>query len=807
MVVKPFDNRVLDELCSKDQLDLLDSVDRLRSQGIDHYVSLPQIIVCGDQSSGKSSVLEAISGVSFPVKSNLCTRFPTELVLRKTPHIGVTVSIVPDHSHNEAERTSLSNFQETLDSFQELPDLIENAKKAMAIGSFGRAFSKDLLRIEISGPDRPHLTIVDLPGLIHSETKQQSAADIELVQDVVKSYMTEPRSIILAVVSAKNDYANQIVLKLARAADVNGTRTLGVITKPDTLMPGSDSEMMYVSLAQNLDVEFRLGWHVLKNMDSETGAWAPTKRDSEERRFFAEGIWRTLPESILGIVTLRERLSKLLLAQIAAELPSLIEEIEIKSTTCRTQLQKLGLPRASVEEQRLYLLTLSQAFQSLTKAAVDGTYNSDFFGDAKTDIGYEKRIRAVIQNLNESFAKTMTREGHYYVITDPCDDDPIEIGSTKVKVVTRKQFLARIESLMKRTRGCELPGTFNPMIISDLFLDQSRPWQVLATQHMEQVAQAVTQFLQHLVSHIADASTGGALFQTLVEPALENIIKDAKRKTADLLAPHQQGHPITYNHYFTETVQQVKKDRSRAELTRIIKNVFGVTSLGPSSSAEYVNMNFHPLLDALMKYNNPDMNLYACSEALDCMQAYYKVAFKRFVDDIAVQAVETSLIARLGDILSPIRVTYLAAAEVTSVAGESDESRAKRKRLNHQLEVLSQGLETCKKFAMGTVQGTRDVVVLPTRSPYPNLSPLSSEIESNEIASNGEVEDVETEPAAPCEEPPHPLLEPELAQTPTGPDFTIEVVPEPVVDEWDFGTVAKSSKKKKKSRNTQWPEN
>jgi hypothetical protein len=383
--------------------------------------------------------------------------------------------------------------------------------------------------------------------------------------------------------------------------------------------------MIYVSLAQNLDVEFRLGWHVLKNMDSETGAWSLPKRDGEERDFFAEGIWRTLPESILGIATLRGRLSKLLLAQIAAELPSLIEEIEIKFTACRTQLQRLGLPRASVEEQRLYLLTLSQTFQSLTKAAVDGTYNNDFFGDAKTDTGYQKRIRAVIQNLNQSFAETMAREGHYYAITDLSDEDSAESRSPKVKVSTRTQFLDRIEALMKRTRGCELPGTFNPMIISDLFLEQSHPWQVLATQHIEQVARAVTRFLQHLVSHIADTSTSGALFQRLVEPALENIIKDAQRKTADLLAPHQQGHPITYNHYFTETVQQVKKDRSRAELTRIIKDVFNVASLRPSSPSQYVQMDYRPLLDALMEHNNPDMNRYACSEALDCMQAYYKV--------------------------------------------------------------------------------------------------------------------------------------------------------------------------------------
>jgi len=74
---------------SKDHRDLLDILDRLRSQGLSRFVDLPQIIVCGDQSSGKSSVLEAISGMSFPAKDNLCTRFATELILRR---IGLTVT-------------------------------------------------------------------------------------------------------------------------------------------------------------------------------------------------------------------------------------------------------------------------------------------------------------------------------------------------------------------------------------------------------------------------------------------------------------------------------------------------------------------------------------------------------------------------------------------------------------------------------------------------------------------------------------------------------------------------------------------
>ncbi|KAJ4342112.1 hypothetical protein N0V95_007048 [Ascochyta clinopodiicola] len=693
----------------------------------------------------------------------------------------------------------------------------------MAIGSFGRAFSKDLLRIEISGPDRPHLTIVDLPGLIHSETKQQSMADVELVQDVVKSYMKEPRSIILAVVSAKNDYANQIVLKLARSADKTGMRTLGVITKPDTLIPGSDSEHMYVSLAQNLDVEFRLGWHILRNMDSETGAWSLPKRDGEEKRFFTEGIWRTLPESILGIATLRERLSRLLLGQIASELPGLIEEIELKSIACRTQLQKLGLPRASIEEQRHYLLTLSQTFQSLSKAATDGTYNNDFFGEAKADIGYQKRIRAVVQNLNQSFAEIMTHEGHHYAITDYSDEDSAPVCNPKVKQYTRAQVLDRIETLMKRTRGCELPGTFNPMIISDLFLEQSCAWQALATSHIDQVAQAVTKFLQHLISHIADASTSGVLFQTLVEPALESVVKDAKRKTTDLLAPHKYGHPITYNHYFTETVQQVKRERSRVELTRLIKKVFGVKSLGPSAQEEYVIRDYRPLLSALMERNNPDMNQYACSEALDCMQAYYKVAFKRFVDDIAVEAIETNLVAKLSDILSPIKVTYLAADVVTSIAGESEQSRSKRKQLTNQLDVLVQGLETCKKFVVGnlhglscsklmrcytsetetdglSVAGTRDVAIRSARLECLGLSSLSHGTELDEANGNGSQDEVEASTDS-VYEVVSAATAPgtEAAPTPDEEVTAVDEIVKPVDDDWHLEVVTAKKKKSKKA--------
>lgn len=61
----------LENYRSEDDIKLLNTIDRLRSQGLGQHISLPQLVVCGNQSSGKSSVLEAISGVPFETDDTL----------------------------------------------------------------------------------------------------------------------------------------------------------------------------------------------------------------------------------------------------------------------------------------------------------------------------------------------------------------------------------------------------------------------------------------------------------------------------------------------------------------------------------------------------------------------------------------------------------------------------------------------------------------------------------------------------------------------------------------------------------------
>ena len=614
---------IAESLGSHKQLALLNDIDKLRSHGISQFVNLPQLVVCGDQSSGKSSVLEAISGLQFPAKDNLCTRFATEVILRHAPEARVAVKIVAGPERSKDEQTKLENFRRDLSDLGDFPVLIDEAKCSMGVADGSSAFSADVLRLEVSGPKQPHLTIVDLPGLIHSENKAQTATDVQTVQSMVHGYMTNQRSIILAVISAKNDYANQIVLSMTRKVDPQGTRTMGVITKPDTLSAGSESELAYLNLARNLDVNFRLGWHIVKNRSYEARKSSSAERDETERSFLSQGVWQDLPRQSVGIYALRDKLSQVLLNHIRAELPRLVDDIRWKLDDCKSALDRLGPTRDSFDQQQLFLLQISQEFQAVSKAALDGSYGHGFFGDPRNSEGYTKRLRAVVQNLNKDFAETVRLDGQKRRIVDH-HKDMLHSQSDRT-TVTRADFIDEIKELLSITRGRELPGMFNPLIVGDLFFEQSQPWEQLARQHLRDTWQATRSFLELLVSHLADEKTSEALLGHVVDSVMDQKLSKMNDKLSELLTPYRKGHPITYNHYFTETIQKVKEKRREAEVARRLRTFLGRKENAAVESVNVKNAKVPDLLSALASSNEADMDRYACSEILDCMEAFYKV--------------------------------------------------------------------------------------------------------------------------------------------------------------------------------------
>ncbi|OAG40182.1 hypothetical protein AYO21_05660 [Fonsecaea monophora] len=682
--------------------EILNLIDTLRFQGISRYVDLPQVVVCGDQSSGKSSVLEAISGLRFPTKDNLCTRFATELILRRGPAPKVVVTIIPNADRTERDAERLSNFIPPSTSVADFADIVKSAEKAMGLDNDNTVFSTDILRVELCGPHQPNLTLVDLPGIFWAGNRSQSDNDAELVQSLVKSYMKSKRSIILAVVSAKNDLANQIITKLAREIDPRGQRTLGIITKPDLLFAGSDSEAAFVELAKNEDVYFKLGWHVLKNRDYDTKDTTSAERDAAEKEFFQCRVWSSaLHSTQLGIDNLRPRLSRVLLGQILAELPSLVRDVERELTLCKGKLAALGVPRGSLLEQRAYLFHASQQFVDLTKSSVRGTYEDPFFESADTDKGYNKRLRAVVQHTLTTFAARMRAEGHAQEIVDKAID-----AHSKRKfgpqLISRKSYLDSVEARMRRNRGRELPGLFNPSIVDELFFDQCRPWQHLLHETEEKLATAARATVELVVEHISDSVTGDGIMRFLIRPNLEAIFSKLHKKVEEVLKPHVKGHAITYNHYFTENLQKKRRDAEREGLAEKILAFYG-GGLDPTSDNSEERM-FHfstdtgALLTALLQDTESDMSRFACIDATNAMEAYYKVALKSIIDSFGVYAVEQCLLNELPDIFKPGMVFQLDDVMVTRIAGESPESQAEREGLNKKLKVLGDTMATLRRL-------------------------------------------------------------------------------------------------------------
>lgn len=84
---------------------MLEKVDKLFACGVGDLVNLPQIVVVGDQSSGKSSVLEGLIKKPLPRDSGLCTRFATQIVFRRATEERVRVSIVPSLDSSQEHRS------------------------------------------------------------------------------------------------------------------------------------------------------------------------------------------------------------------------------------------------------------------------------------------------------------------------------------------------------------------------------------------------------------------------------------------------------------------------------------------------------------------------------------------------------------------------------------------------------------------------------------------------------------------------------------------------------------------------------
>jgi GTPase SAR1 family protein len=647
----PFDNgpsntASLEALQSDEQRLVLDTVAQVRKCGLESILALPQLVVCGDQSAGKSSVLEALTEIPFPRNDELCTRFATEIIMRRATVDSLTIKVIPDEERPSSEKESIQTFTETIKDFDELPTIMDRAMAVMGIGPSGpqsSAFARDVLSVEIEGPSRPQLTFVDLPGLIQNETKGVTKADVELVQEITDRYISQSRTIILAVVSATNDYANQGILTKARKVDPDGERTLGIITKPDRLPAGSGSESAYINLARNEDIFFKLGWHVIKNRSFEEGNSSFEERNASEASYFRHSNFKCLQKGTVGIDSLRERLSRLLFEHVKQELPKLHSDLNKALDDSKQGLSMLGNRRSSPEDCREYLMQLSLDFHEVCGAAAKGQYEGSFFRyDSDTSFTPQsstaiRRLRAMVQKMNAEFSKNLRTTGHTYFMDRSGDITSGELGEdaplpppnlSKPVTLSHTESLRWVIRAIIRNRGRELQGNFNPLIIGELFWEQSARWRSIATNHIEDVVDVCRLFLHDLLQELCPKDVQSRLSTSHIEEAVKSRCEAASKELAQIMEDLRE-HPINYNHYYTDTVDKCRVERECQSIVACVQKAAIDEPLpGCQSDHTSVRIDYGRLREEYSQSRNPDMDISSCETALDGLIAIYKVSLK-----------------------------------------------------------------------------------------------------------------------------------------------------------------------------------
>ncbi|KAM0721528.1 hypothetical protein Q7P37_002453 [Cladosporium fusiforme] len=714
-----FGQEAVSQLTSYEQRDLLDAVDKLRRANISgEDFSIPQVIVCGDQSTGKSSVLEAISQLRFPVAGGrTTTRLATEVVLRNTssPSIApVTLTIIADKSRTQEQKAHLEgfSFKVDVDAPDAFPDAINAALEYLRSYEPLAKFWYDRLHVEISGPRQPNLTLVDLPGLIQIEANA-NPGDKQRIKNLVKQYISEPKAVVLAVVSANTDVANQEVTQLVKDHDA-ANRTMGILTKTDCFASGSEEETAAIRLACNRDgsLSLGLGWHALRNMPHQgSQSVSYEHRDEVERSFFAKLPWSQLDPENAGILALREKLSLRLFGLITYDLDNFVSLMESKLEECRLRQTKLGTARDSTDSQGYYLQRIQRELQNLIQDALDGRQErSDFasFFDGSS----HKALRTTINRYSRKFATRMRERGKQYNIFGtpnqrnqqfmdyspevnepnffpPYKPNGIGKEPSNISLEAYCQILA---SFMDDTRGTSLLGFQSSSTQTAIFRQQSVHWETISKEYVEACYVAALDFLKCAVMHVGGRHTGEKLMHAFIDRSFNEIGSRLEQRLNDLLWPYQKSHPSTQNPNYSWRVTPSKK-------TQRSQNSDDGEVDGDDEDGEEEFDSDDSWADIAVKLNYQHELVFA-AEALDITDAYYdtKLALDTFIDNVTILGVEAVLLNDIKDLLSYKDVAQLGADRLAEIAAEPPGAQQEREKLGHQIAVLIEVIRTCKKY-------------------------------------------------------------------------------------------------------------
>ncbi|KAK0714521.1 interferon-induced GTP-binding protein mx2 [Lasiosphaeris hirsuta] len=642
----------------------LRKIDILREKNIGQYLPLPQLVAVGDQSSGKSSLLESITGIPFPHGQELCTRYATQITHRRDEFQRIDVSIIPGPHASPEHCKLLKSYHRQVPTdnhlFSEFPTILNEVNAAMGIRTKTNpagphTFSEDVLKIEKCGPNEDYLTVIDVPGIFRATAEDITAKDRDLVKNMVKRYIKDDRTIVLAVLPSNVDAATQEILELAKEYDKTGDRTLGVLTKPDSLQERSQ-KLSVCNLVLGKRMPLTLGYYIVRNRGGDDNG-ATDVDFSERERMFMDDPWSTLPRERVGVVALRARLQELLGQITDRAFPKLLSETRNLYKAAERDLFALGASRHTERQQQAYLMRAASKFQEFVRDALAANYSYDeAFGESN-----ELRLITTIVNLTADFSRDFDSISHSHRFKpakaakphDWAGDYVMMMSSVLAEypeleglIVTDRKNDQPTDDIMEwigqmrlGSRGVEL-GTFGPAMLASAFREQSQKWRAMTEQYISNVILAVHQFF-HKALELAcpDARTRERLKPSIMDELLERY-NEGMNHARMLVAVERVKRPYTLSEMFNRNLQTSRGHRVAAALAPKARNEW--TKGGSSHEAPKLVVEYKDIETAITNRSN---EAYEKEDIHDILEAYYNVARKRFVDNVWHQAVDHVLLS------------------------------------------------------------------------------------------------------------------------------------------------------------------
>ncbi|KAG9224241.1 hypothetical protein CCMSSC00406_0004740 [Pleurotus cornucopiae] len=317
--------------------DLIKLVNKLQDtfSNLGGELDMPQLVVVGSQSAGKSSVLETIVGRDFlPRGSGIVTRRPLVLQLIHTPLPAEPSPTAPPVT----EWGQFLHVDKRFTDFEEIRNEIQ--QETFRVAGQNKGISKLPISLRIYSPNVLDLTLVDLPGLTKIPVGDQPSDIERQIRSLVSDYISKPNSVILAVSPANVDLANSESLKLARAVDPQGRRTIGVLTKLDLMDAGTNALDILTGRVYPLKLGF-IGVVNRSQQDINLSKSMGDARETETEFFKNHPAYRNIAHKN-GTQYLAKTLNQVLMNHIRDKLPDMKARLNTLMGQAQQELNSFG---------------------------------------------------------------------------------------------------------------------------------------------------------------------------------------------------------------------------------------------------------------------------------------------------------------------------------------------------------------------------------------------------------------------------------------------------------------------------------